>query len=259
MAASLMEDLRSDLVRLHPLVREFAVQQMPQADRGGSRWIYGARLIAAYDKLAVLEEACARRGIDAVEQDLLTGLGLLDDSASSDPLGILASSLFRAVRQEGHTLRNWDASQDPASFREQWLKRAILLREDEATGPARAFLRELPSPYLELLWTTAQRETSLVRTLFGHADSVCTVAVAPDGRRVVSGAKDDTLPRLELSQWRDLAHPHRTHCSGAGHCLHAGWRLYRASDQMIPRCACGVSTAAKPYKHFADTQARCTQ
>ncbi len=122
--ASLLEDLRGDLVRLHPLVREFAAQQTPAAEREGFRWECAARLIVAYDDLAVLEAQCARRGIDAVEQDLLTGLGLLGEAGAAEPIGAAAALLLRAVRQESHTLRGWDAGQEPALFREQWLKRA---------------------------------------------------------------------------------------------------------------------------------------
>ncbi|MFN8469475.1 MAG: effector-associated domain EAD1-containing protein [Caldilineaceae bacterium] len=73
--ASLLEELRGDLVRLHPLVWDLAAHQTPEAEREGFRWECAARLIVAYDALAVLEAQCARRGIDAVEQDLIAGWG----------------------------------------------------------------------------------------------------------------------------------------------------------------------------------------
>ena len=155
-AASLLEDLRGDLVRLHPLVRAFAAQQTPAAEREGFRWECAARLIVSYDDLAVLEAQCGRRGIDAMEQDLLTGVGLLGDAEAAGPIGAAAALLLRAVRQESHTLRGWNPGQEPALFREQWLKRSLLLEEDKWAERARSFLRALPCSHLEVAWTTAQ-------------------------------------------------------------------------------------------------------
>ena len=199
MDASLLEDLRGDLVRLHPLVRAFAAEQTAAGEREGFRWECAARLIVAYDDLAVLEGQCARRGIDAVEQDLLAALGLLGDASASDSIGASVSLLLRAVRQESHTLRGWDAGKEPALFREQWLKRALLLKESEWANRARSFLDALPCPHLEVAWTTAQSGTSLVRTLSGHTDMVRAVAVTPDGRYAVSGSYDGTLRVWDLA------------------------------------------------------------
>ena len=198
MDASLLEDLRDDLVRLHPLVRAFVGERTAAGEREGFRWECGARLIVAYEDLAVLEGQCARRGIDAVEQDLLTGLQLLGDAGASGPICAAAALLLRAVRQESHTLRGWDAEQEPALFREQWLKRTMLLSEDKWADRARSFLKALPCAHLEVAWTTAQSETSLVRTLNGHTGAVWAVAVTPDGRQVVSSSGDMTLRIWDL-------------------------------------------------------------
>ncbi|MFN8467927.1 MAG: effector-associated domain EAD1-containing protein [Caldilineaceae bacterium] len=197
--ASLLEDLRGDLVRLHPLVRVFAAQQTAEEEREGFRRECGARLIGAYDDLAVLEGQCALSGIDAVEQNLAAGIELLGEAGATEPIGAVAALLLRAVRQESHTLRGWDAGQNPALFRQQWLKRTMLLGEDEGADRARSFLKVLPCPNLEVVWTTAQSSTSLVRTLSGHTKRVTAVAVTPDGRHVISGSWDKTLRVWDLA------------------------------------------------------------
>ena len=197
--ASLLEDLRGDLVRLHPLVREFAAQQTMEGEREGFRWECGARLIVAYDDLAVLEGQCARRGIDAVEGDLLAGVGLLGAAGNSGAIDAAAVLLLRAVRQESHTLRGWDVRQEPALFREQWLKRMQLLGETAWTNRARTFLRALPCSHLEVTWTSGQSGTSLVRTLSGHTGAVWAVTVTPDGRYAVSGSRDNTVRVWDLA------------------------------------------------------------
>ncbi|WAK74474.1 NB-ARC domain-containing protein [Arthrospira sp. PCC 9108] len=45
----------------------------------------------------------------------------------------------------------------------------------------------------------------LIRTLTGHSDRVRAVAIAPDGKRAVSGSWDDTLKLWDLEQGRELA------------------------------------------------------
>lgn len=134
-----------------------------------------------------------------MEGDLLTGLGLLSDVGASGPIGAAASLLLRAVRQESHTLRGWDVGRNPALFRKQWLKRALLLGEARWADHARSFLKQLPCSHLEVTWTSAQSDKSLVRTLSGHSSWVNAVAVTPDGRQAVSGAGDNTLRVWDLT------------------------------------------------------------
>ena len=87
-----------------------------------------ANLLAAYRDFATLEEHCARRGVEALEADLLFALALAEhDPALQSPI----FHLLRMLQRESHTLRGWDATTQPDYFAQQWLKRA-LIEEDAA-------------------------------------------------------------------------------------------------------------------------------
>jgi len=204
--ASLLQDLAGDLVRLHPLVREFAAQQKEADDeRVDLGWLCGARLIAAYADPVLLERHCAGRGVDAVEQDILAALDLLggepvNEAQPSVVRGVrqTATQLLRAVRLESHTLRGWNSTTNPLLFRQQWLKRTLQLGDTDGSKRASMSLQSAPGPRLEVVWTTAQSVSALVRTLIGHRRGVNTVAVTPDGRYAVSGSYDETLRVWDL-------------------------------------------------------------
>jgi WD40 repeat protein len=85
--ASLVEELQEDQVRLHPLVRDFAARQTPTTEVRGFRHRCAAHLAAAYQDFATLEDHCARRGVDALQEDLIMGLELIsvDSSHASLP------------------------------------------------------------------------------------------------------------------------------------------------------------------------------
>ena len=120
--AALVERLSGDDVRLHPLVRDFAARRTAPDATPAFRGECAANLLAAYRDFATLEEHCARRGVEALEADLLAALTLAEhDPALQSPI----SHLLRMLQRESHTLRGWDATTQPDYFAQQWLKRAV--------------------------------------------------------------------------------------------------------------------------------------
>ena len=103
----LVEELRRDQVRLHPLVREFAERLTPAETRDAFRLACAGRMAAAYEDYATLEEMARKHpGVTPLEDDLLTALGFCpSDDKSVQPR---LQSLLRVLQRESHHLRTWD-------------------------------------------------------------------------------------------------------------------------------------------------------
>jgi WD40 repeat protein len=205
-ANSLVEPIQDRRLRLHPLVRDFAAHQTPEEGVVAFRQSLAANLAAVYGDIAVLEDHCARRGIDALQRDLLSALGLLPSPPSTlhSPLSNL-HPLLRLLKREAHNLRGWDPDQRPAFFPQQVFKSAAALALPELAAGAEARLARARAPYLRLDWQAGVQSLALERTLTGHDDLVNAVAVTPDGRRAVSAAADWTLRVWDLETGGELA------------------------------------------------------
>jgi len=192
--AALVERLSGDTVRPHPLVRDFAARRTAPDATAAFRSRCAANLLAAYREFATLEEQCARRGVEALEADLLVALAL----AEHDPaLQSSISHLLRMLQHESHALRRWEATTHPGYFAQQWLKRAFI--EEDADMQQQVRRRIQTTPLLAMNWLTAGTSPALERTLTGHSDRVLAVAVTPDGRRAISASADRTLKVWDLA------------------------------------------------------------
>ncbi|MCA9915189.1 MAG: hypothetical protein KC496_17665, partial [Anaerolineae bacterium] len=224
--ASLLESLGDDLVRLHPLVQDFAQHQVPQAEHETFRHQCALRLADALEDFTILEKQCARRGVDAVQEDLLATLALIEvdkPAIVGKPIGIppwrytlpikgkvkasfsarlinvleIATPrlqlLLRLLQLEIHTLRNWQPEQQPALFAQQMAYRAHIVGLEEMLFRIVANLRKKNIPFVLPKWMHRQESFALERTLSGHFSFVNAVAVTPDGRRAVSASGDRTL------------------------------------------------------------------
>src|SRR5262249_6064659 len=116
--ACLVEEMIADELRLHPLVREFAIEQVPPAAAVEFRHRCAERLADAYGEFAALEEQAECRGIDAIQQDFLMALELCPRDEHDEVLGRLRR-LFRILQREAHSLRGWDPSHQRALFAQQ--------------------------------------------------------------------------------------------------------------------------------------------
>jgi len=206
--ASLVEELRGRQVRLHPLVREFASGQTPEAELPAFHRRCAVNLASAYEDVVILEDHCARRGVDALQEDLIAALDLVTPrpapipprphTQEQDDVETRLYALLRLLQREAHNLRGWDRAQQPAFFAQQVYYRAAGAGLARLASGAVARLGELDQPHLVLCWRAGRGSPALVHTLVGHADQVRAVAVTADGRRAISASDDGTLKVWDL-------------------------------------------------------------
>jgi WD40 repeat protein len=195
---SLVEELWGDQVRLHPLVLEFAARQTLEEETPTFRQWCAANLATAYEDIVTLEDHCAHRGIDALQEDFIIGLGLLPQiSGISEEFQSLENrlqSLLRLLQREAHTLRGWDRQWYPVAFAQQVHNRAVDMGLPHLAAIAVARLAQLGKPHLALRWRAPRESPALERTIItGHAAYPCAVAITPDGRRAISASRDGVI------------------------------------------------------------------
>src|SRR4051794_35695970 len=108
----------ADELRLHPLVREFAIRQLTPAEIAAFRRQCAGRLSDSYAQYTTLEEQARRRGIDAIQQDFMMALDLCPRE-EQDEVPARLRRLFRILQREAHSLRGWDPSRHAALFAQQ--------------------------------------------------------------------------------------------------------------------------------------------
>jgi WD40 repeat protein len=193
----LAEEMIADELRLHPLVREFAIRQIPRTEFAAFRRQCAERLADSYAHYATLEEQAHRRGIDAIQQDFIVALDLCP-RAEEDEVTVRLRRLFRILQREAHLLRSWDPSTQPVLFAQQIRNQASDLGLPAWYHGARQRLLDLRLPHAALTWRASSESPALVRTLLGHEGGVNAVALTPDGHRVISASADRTLKLWDL-------------------------------------------------------------
>src|SRR5262249_17532885 len=142
------------------------------------------------------EELARSGGIDGLEQCLAVAGTFA--SHGEDWIAEALALMLRLVRREAHHFREWDQRCQSDAFVQHIQFRAVTLGVTSLAGTAECRLRQLARPYLQLRWRTLNESPALVRLLPGHEDWVRSVAVSPDGRRIVSGSKDQTVAVWDL-------------------------------------------------------------
>jgi hypothetical protein len=192
---SLVEKLTEQEIRLHPLVRAFAEQQI--AGREVFAAACAARLSEALWDMGRLHEEVAARGVDAVLGDLRVGSRL----ASASGEGRL-DALLRPLDREAHCLRRWDPAKAPGFLLQQLRNRCFEMGIGEVPERADAKLDEQRWPWLRERFPRSRESEALVRPLEGHTDWVNGVAVTPDGCFAISASADKTLKVWDLRTGR---------------------------------------------------------
>jgi WD40 repeat protein len=194
--ACLIERLEADQVRLHPLVREFAAAQTPPDQVEDFRRRCLERAATALEHFPAFATQDTRRGVDALQQDLVVFNELCPASATD--LAARLQALLRLLQREANHLCIVDAKSQPVMLAQLVQYRAALLGIISLKSSAEQWLIARGQPHFRLHWRASRESPALVRTLTGHEDWVTAVAVAPDGRRVLSGGYDGTLRVWDL-------------------------------------------------------------
>ncbi len=199
----LVEELHADRIRLHPLIGEFASTLTPPSETRVFRHDCALLVARKFEDLASLEDITQADGVDAVQQTLMIALNFID-WGRNDPAAKTLNTMLRVFQRESHHLREWDSVQQPNYLAQQVLIRAVCLGTTHLATRAEARLRELAQPAIVARWRTFRESPALVRILTGHQSSVRAVAVAADGRQVVSASDDGTVAVWDLTTGQRL-------------------------------------------------------
>jgi WD40 repeat protein len=195
-AACLVEILEGDRIRLHPLIREFATRQ--QLFRSGQdlRRQCLSWAAAGLEDYSTFQSLEVRRGVDGLQEDLLSILELCPSSSSD--LESRIAKVLRLVQREAHNLRVTDDLTRPALIGQQVRNRAFQMGIKALQATAECRLDSLGCPHFRLIWTASRESPALVRTLADHGDWVGAVAYCPDSRHAISGCGDHVLRLWDL-------------------------------------------------------------
>src|SRR5262249_44538918 len=144
-----------------------------------------------------LEALDLRRGLDGLQEDLITILELCPASASD--ISCRLQAILHLFQREAHNLRVGDHGLRPILFAQQVRNRAHLLGISPLQTSADQALTALGRPHFRMRWTASRESPALVRTFAGHQDWVGAVAITPDGRSALSGSDDSTLKLWDLA------------------------------------------------------------
>jgi WD40 repeat protein len=197
----LIERLDADQIRLHPLIREFAVQRTPRDQVDNFHRESLERAVAALENFSTLGAFYHQRGVERLQEDLVAILEL--NSSFAPDLRRRVQAVLRLLQREAHFLSIKDRTTQPELFAQQIRNRAFLLGIASLQGGAEFRLAELSRPHVLICWKATQESPSLVRTLVGHAGCVNAVAATPDGLQALSGSDDGTLKLWDLRSGRE--------------------------------------------------------
>ena len=194
----LLERLEGDAsaARLHPLVRDFAFNLIPEEERDSFRGAAAQNLKDAYFDYPRLEAQVLARGVQQVIDDLQVGLDWWGkDGEDKQDLELLHG----AIRLSSHVLVH-----DQAQLAGQVIGRLIA----HESPRIRSFLEQIRTakrgpwlcPYSASMMPPGG---PLIWTLIGHTAQVATVSLTPDGRRALSGSHDKTLKVWDLETGRE--------------------------------------------------------
>lgn len=209
-AVSLIEELSDDRLRLHPLVQEFAARLSPAPAPFHQEM--AERVAAEFDDLLRLQARVIHYGVDMALEDVRTGLGFCIDKPETETY-VHLSKMERVLDRQAHYLRGWDTQAQPAFFMQQLRSESFQLDLDELQARAEAKLTQLGNPYLRERFKVSRESPELVRTLTGHSDNVCGVALSADGRVAVSVSDDHTLIVWDVATGLEL-HMLKGHSAG---------------------------------------------
>ena len=217
---SLVVDATDNILRIHPLIRQFADELYPSNEREEIFVQAMQNFIKKFADPGYLEQRARQlplpQGLDGIADDFLLLLNLISSTGFQpacqqdvDSMSGQLSSLLRAFSIERRflegVLSGGRFETVPAFFYQQWQNR---LFEEGLVELSKSIL---PPDYLSsAIWLKNKRQMkttdpALVRIFSGHEGYVNSVSISADGKRLASGSGDKTVRLWDTETGRLLA------------------------------------------------------
>ena len=196
----LVEELDHQNIRLHPLVRTYIRDGIPDADQFTNACIQ--RLTDALWDIPRLNDELTGRGVDAVIGDIRCCLDLLADKSGEAKEKL--TSLLEVLDREAHNLRKPFGISFQSYILQQIRDRALKLDLPISTQKINDYLDGMGLVWLAERTPAGRESPQLVRTFEGHTHWVESVGITPDGKCGISGSWDRTLRLWDLESGRTL-------------------------------------------------------
>jgi len=213
MTASLVDDLEGARLRLHPLVRDFARSLTPEAEREAWLQQLAVNLAKGLGDVEYLERRVKAEGIYALLEDFIAVDGAMPQEGEA---ARSARSLHRLFDLGSHNLIGWDPRVLPGGFLQHVANQALDVGMMPVRDQAEGLLRKSGMWYLRQLERRGEHEERLLRVLTGRRGSTVSVALSPDGRRVVTGDLDGTVRVWDMNSGQELVR-FEGHTNSEGH------------------------------------------
>jgi len=185
----LVEELTDEGLRLHPLIRKFALSELSDVDAFAQQ--ASNNMATSLEDIPRLEREILRRGVDVLLADVRIGYSLRKINKS-------LQELERILDNEAHNLRKWEPNEQPAYLVQQLYNRAFARISQSWQSLLKKDLETKKHLWLEEKHPFSHVSLALLRTFEGHTDSVNSVAVTPDGAFAISVSDDKTLRLWDL-------------------------------------------------------------
>lgn len=228
---SLIQEMTTERLRLHPLVREFASNLASPTFPNE----LAARMYDALKNIQSLESHITQRGIYAVLEDVRTGLWLCSTGKDSMPVQEGLTAIERVLDRETHNLRDWDSERYPNLFAQLVRIRAFDFDLPGIAQDAEVRLQLLHQPYLTPLWRAGPESLVLIRTLIGHVGRVYAVAISADGRFAVSASYDHSVKVWDIRSGQEIRTllGHSDHVQGIALTSDDRWAISASRDGTL--------------------------
>ena len=216
---SLVVDATDNILRIHPLIRQFADELYPSNEREEIFVQAMQNFIKKFADPGYLEQRARQlplpQGLDGIADDFLLLLNLISSTGFQpacqqdvDSMSGQLSSLLRAFSIERRflegVLSGGRFETVPAFFYQQWQNR---LFEEGLVELSKSIL---PPDYLSsAIWLKNKRQMkttdpALVRIFSGHEGYVNSVSISADGKRLASGSDNETVRLWDTETGKEI-------------------------------------------------------
>lgn len=200
---SLIEKLEDNQVRLHPLVREFALRQISNPDEFSRQC--SVKMGAALEDMLRVNREVFERGVDELLKDLKIGLKLHPGNAALEELRLL-------LTREAHNLPDYYIKRYPGYFLQQVRNRAFGTGSMRVMERVESALESFQMPWLRERFQPGHESQALLSTFRVSIDIHTDldkpyfvdqvrcdgVVITPDDKRAITVSSEQTMHLWDL-------------------------------------------------------------